>query len=89
MKATYERVQLLIRPDQKKEIARRARVSKASMAEVARRMLDKGIQITREDEETDKTRAFLKKAAEHRKTMPVVNIDMADFINQMREEEHE
>ncbi len=89
MKATYERVQLLIRPDQKKEIARRARETKASMAEVARLILDKGIQITRENEEVAKTRAFLKKAAEHRKTMPVVDLNLADFINQMREEEHE
>ncbi len=89
MKATYERVQFLIRPDQKKEIARRARETKASMAEVTRLILDKGIQLTREDEEVAKTLAFLKKAAEHRKAMPVVDIDMADFINQMREEEHD
>jgi hypothetical protein len=89
MTTTFERVQLLLRPDQKKELARRARESKKSMAEITRQLLDTGIQKAREDDEFARTREFITKAAVHRKQMPEVTINMANFINQIRDEHHD
>lgn len=85
MNSTYERVQMLIRPDQKKELMRRAREAKKSMAEITRQMLDNGIQKAREEDEFARTSLFIKKAETHREKVPAVSIDLVEILNGIRE----
>ncbi|NMB54127.1 MAG: hypothetical protein GYA15_05450 [Leptolinea sp.] len=89
MNSTFERVQMLIRPDQKKELMRRARDAKRSVAEITRQMLDSGIQKAREEDEFAKTSLFIKRAEAHREKMPAVSIDLVEILNDIREGGHE
>jgi hypothetical protein len=89
MTTSFERVQIMLRPDQRAELARRARETKKSMAEITRKLLDDGIKHASEEDEFAKTRLFLEKAGIQRRKMPMINTDIAEFINDIREDDHD
>jgi hypothetical protein len=89
MPAFYERIQILLRPDQREELARRARESKQSMAEITRQLLDTGIRITNENDEISRTCVFLEKVVAHRRKMKVMDIDIVELIHGIREDQHD
>jgi hypothetical protein len=89
MAAIYERIQVLLRPDQRLELARRARESKQSMAEITRQLLDAGIKTANENDDATRTRLFLEKAVVHRRKMKVLDFNSVEFINEVRADQHD
>lgn len=91
---TMQRVQLLLEPRQRQELAKLAQAQGKSIAEITRRAIDAGLEKLNEDDQQERMLAVLEVAQQlrariHARTGKTLDIDVVEDIRQMREERDE
>jgi hypothetical protein len=86
MAIKYERVQMLLEPDQRRSLAEIARRKGLSIAETTRQAIELGLDVLQSEEEFSRWKAWLVQARKAREIMPMVNADPVEDLRQMREE---
>ena len=81
-----QRVQMLLEPNQHKKLATLAQAQGKSIAEITRLAIDAGLEKLAQNEQQVRMNAALKAAQLLRDSMPLLAIDVAAELHQMREE---
>jgi len=81
-----QRVQMLLEPNQHKKLAALAQAQGKSIAEITRLAIDAGLEKLAQNEQQVRMNAALKAAQLLRDSMPLLAIDVAAELHQMREE---
>lgn len=83
---TKQRVQMLLEPEQRKKLVALAKAQGKSIAEITRLAIDAGLEKLAQNEQQVRMNAALKAAQQLRESMPMLAIDVAADLHQMREE---
>lgn len=87
---TMQRVQMLLEPRQRRKLAELAKAQGKSIAEVTRQAIDAGLEIINAAEQSQRMLAMLESARQLRESMPLLIIEPAADLHQLREErDHE
>jgi hypothetical protein len=85
MTSNLERVQMLLEPDQRQALTRIARKQGKSVAEVTRQAIRTGLQVLEREDEFVKRSEALAKARQLNETMPLLDVDVVEDLQQLRE----
>jgi predicted DNA-binding protein len=77
---------MLLEPEQRKKLAALAKAQGKSVAEITRLAIDAGLEKLAQNEQQVRMNAALKEAQQLRDSMPMLAIDVASDLHQMREE---
>lgn len=86
MTETYQRVQMLLEPNQRKALTAIAHRQGKSVAEVTRQAIDIGLSAMTQEDEILKRQVALESARKLRQSMPVLQVDVVGDIQKLREE---
>ena len=86
MSETYQRVQMLLEPRQRKTLNEIAQRQGKSVAEVTRQAIDIGLNAMTQEDEIVKRQIALESARQLRQSMPVLQVDVVGDIQKIREE---
>lgn len=86
MHATYQRVQMLLEPSQRKALGEIARRQGKSVAEVTRQAINLGLSLMVHEDEIAKRQLALEAARQLRQSMPVLKMNVVDDLDKLREE---
>lgn len=86
MNAIYERVQMLLKPAQKKTLRQIAIRQGKSVAEVTRQAIDLGLAVMNQEDEIIKRQRALDAARQMRQSMALINVDVVSDLHTMRRE---
>jgi len=85
MAGNLERVQMLLEPDQRRALKRIARKQGKSVAEITRQAIQAGLQLLEREDEFVKRGEALARARQLSNTMPMLDVDVVDDLQQLRE----
>jgi predicted DNA-binding protein len=77
---------MLLEPEQRKKLVALAKAQGKSIAEITRLAIDAGLEKLAQNEQQVRMNAALKAAQQLRESMPMLAIDVAADLHQMREE---
>lgn len=83
---TMERIQMLLQPEQRRKLVEIAQAQGKSVAEITRQAIDAGLEQMAQNSYRAQMRAALDAAQRLRESMPMLDIDVAADIRQIREE---
>ncbi len=83
---TLKRVQMLLLPEQNKELAEIARAEGRSVADVTREIIKIGLRARKQENEFSRRERAMKRIEALRATMPFLEVDVAEDLRQLREE---
>jgi AraC-like DNA-binding protein len=86
---TLQRVQILLRREQRHKLKELAKARGTSISELTRQTIDAGLEQLKRDERQNHMQAALEAARELRASMPILNVDITVDIHQMREDRDE
>jgi len=83
---TLERVQMLLEPEQRKILGQIARRQGKSVSEITRRAITAGLRIIQQEDLVTRRKKALEKAKKLRDSMPLLEINVIEDIQKIREE---
>ena len=86
MSENYERVQMLLEPEQRRALAGIAAREGRSVADVTRQVIRLGLKILDQEDEFSRQEIALQRARETRQQMPLLMVDIVADLHQIREE---
>jgi hypothetical protein len=86
MAAKYERVQMLLEPEQRRSLEEIARRKSLSVAEATRQAIELGLAVLESEDLYPRWKAWFTQARKDREMMPMLNVDLVEDLRQMREE---
>ena len=86
MSEILERVQVLLEPEQRRSLAEIAKLQGKSVADVTRFVIRLGLQVLKHEDEFTRRQTALVRAKKLRDSMPVLDLDIVENVNQMRRE---
>lgn len=89
MNATYDRVQMLLEPSQRKALSEIARCQGKSVAEVTRQAINLGLTAMTQEDEIVKRQLALESARKLRQSKPLLSVDVVGDLRTMHEERDE
>jgi predicted DNA-binding protein len=81
-----QRVQMLLEPQQRRRLAKLAKLQGKSVAEITRQAIDIGLEKLSANEQQERMQTALMAAAKLRDSMPMLNVDVVADLHLMREE---
>jgi hypothetical protein len=89
MSETYQRVQMLLEPSQRKTLTEIARRRGKSIAEVTRQAINLGLNAMTQEDEIVKRQIALESARQLRQSMPLLRVDVVGDIQKLHEDRDE
>ena len=85
MAGNLERVQMLLKPDQRRALTRMARRQGKSIAEVTRQAIQAGLDLLEQEDEFVKRSEALAEARQFSKSMPLLDVNVVEDLQKLRE----